>query len=585
MTLIRRYGRQYGPPFVLAVSMVAFEALCDVLQPTLLAQLIDQGVVAGDQGAVWTGMFKMLAIALAGALFAFIRAFISTKTSLSWGARVRKDLYRSILSRKPNRAALDDPDSLLVRLTHDVTQTTGFFNGSMRIFVRAPLVGTMAVIMALRLDISKALVPLLIIPLVLAILGVSINRGLSLFRRAQEALDRFTAGTRRVLEGIRIIKAVNREQDEIAAFNTLNEELKDTSIRAQWHMARIGPHTALLVNLGIVALLILGWKDAQEGSFKPGAMIAFVNYMGQVLFALGRMTAIINNMVRAKVSASRIRDILDREGPGFNTDSPSPHPQSVLREPDCKTQTTPPVTDPNAITKQVLSFHEVGFTWPRASTPVLEHITFAINRGEIVTLVGATGSGKSSLVQLASGFQDPTTGCVIRQGRIALVPQQVNLFTGTIRSNLLWGRPDAVEDELVEAARASAALDFIMESPKGFDTPTGRGGITLSGGQKQRLSLARALLRRADLLILDDAMSAVDTLTEATIRSALRALTWRPAILIVAQRVAAARQADRVLVLDQGQLVANGPHTEILETSPVYRDIVASQSGLEADHV
>ena len=563
MTLIRRYGRQYGPPFVLAVSMVAFEALCDVMQPTLLAQVIDQGVVAGDQGAVWTGMFKMLAIALVGALFAFLRAVVSTKPRLSWGARVRKDLYRSILSRKPDRAALDDPDSLLVRLTHDVTQTTGFFNGSMRIFVRAPHVGTMAVIMALRLDISKALVPLIIIPLVLTILGISINRGLSLFRRAQEALDRFTAGTRRVLEGIRIIKAVNREQDEIAAFETLNEELKDSSIRAQWHMARIGPHTALLVNLGIVALLILGWKDAQAVNFKPGAMIAFVNYMGQVLFALSRMTAIINSMVRAKVSASRIRDILDRESQEIKTDSSSPHHHPVSGEPEYKTQPVPVATDPNAITKQVLTFDEVSFSWPRASIPALQNISFTINHGEFVTLVGATGSGKSSLVQLASGFQTPTTGCVLRQGRIALVPQQVNLFTGTIRSNLLWGSPDASEEDLVEAAQASAFLDFILESPKGLDTPTGRGSITLSG----------------------DALSAVDKLTEAAIRSALRALPWRPAILIVAQRVAAARQADRVLVLDEGQLVANGTHTELLETSPVYRDIVTSQSSLETDHV
>jgi len=566
-SLTRRYWPVFGWPFTLTVVLVALEAACDVLQPTILARLLDEGVRQGRLDLVLTDAAWMLLVAGIGALFALSRNYFASHISLSCAARIRSDLFRKIVSRPVDKAALDDPDSLLTRLTNDITQVQNFLNGAMRIFFKAPLLAVGAILMASLLDPGLAALLLVIVPLVLGILAFTIGRGFGLFRHVQEQMDRLNTVFREFLTGVRVIKALERGSDEEQRFAKAAGNLAEVNTRAQWFMTRVGPMVALLVNLGIVAVLWLGLQSAEAGDFRPGHLIAFVNYMTQILFALMMATNIINSLVRARASASRISEVLNAPG--------QENPDTEREETDLPHQAAG------------LEFHRVSFRWPGGTGDVIRDVSFRIEAGEFIGIVGSTGSGKSSLVQLACGFQHPHGGSISRPARshIAVVPQRVNLFSGTIRSNLLWGHPNADQAQLEQAAEAAGAKEFIDGFPDGWETRVGRGGVTLSGGQKQRLSLARALLRQPGLLILDDSTSAVDSLTEAAIRTALRALPGKPTIVLVAQRIASVAQADRVLVLDEGRLIDLGTHRELSVRCEIYRDIIRSQTGWEADHV
>ena len=550
-----------------------------MLQPTILARLLDEGVQQGRLDVVLTDAGFMLGVALLGALFALGRNYLASTISLTCSAQIRSDLFRKIIARPVDQAALDDPDSLLTRLTNDVTQVQNFLNGAMRIFFKAPLLGVGAVLMATLLDPGLALILVVIVPVVLVILGWTIARGFGLFRRVQEHLDRVNTVFREFLAGIRVIKALDRGRAEEERFSQAAGALAEVNTRALWFMSRLGPLVSLIVNFGIVAVLWFGVQSAAQGNFRPGHLIAFVNYMTQILFALMMTTNIINSLVRARASAARIAEVL--QGPGPETVEPG---EAVVR------------TKTGALS---VEFQGVTFRWPGSSGEgVLQNLSFRVEPGEFIGIVGSTGSGKSTLVQLACGFQKPLGGQVLvggmpaygSEGRgvragIAVVPQRVNLFSGTIGSNLQWGHPDAGPAEWRAAAAAAGALEFIQGFAEGWDTRVGRGGVTLSGGQKQRLSLARALLRSPGLLVLDDSTSAVDTVTEAKIRASLRQLPSQPTILLVAQRIASVAEADRILVLDEGRMVDFATHRQLAERCDVYREIIKSQTGWEADPV
>jgi len=581
LSLVKRYAPVVGVPVVLGIGCIALEATCDVIQPTILSSVLDVAVPSGNLGAVAADVGWMLLVAAAGAGFALGRNLLASRVSQSLAGRLRSDLFTKILSRPVGQAAHDDPDSLLVRLTSDVAQVQNFLNGIMRIFFKAPFLAVMAIVMASLLDPLYAVVLGAIIPVVAAILGVTIRRGFGLFVRVQAGLDRLTASFRQFLGGIRVIRAFDREADEEARFRKVADDLAETSRNAQWFMTRVGPLVGLLVNLGIVAVF-LAVAVRPQGTFHPGRLVALINYMTQILFALMTVSNIANAFVRAQASAERINEVL--EGTGA--------PDTTLGEP--RLSTVAPASGALGI-----EFRQVSFRWiPGRNPAVLADLSWEVRPGEFVGVLGATGSGKTTLLQLAAGIQAPEEGEVSVGGvsvfgnegrairpRIALVPQRANLFTGTIRTNLLWGNAEATESDLEAACGAAAALEFVQGFPDLWETRVGRNGVTLSGGQRQRLALARALLRRPDLLILDDATSAVDTLTEAAILQALVQLPERPTVLMVGQRVGAFAAADRILVLDEGRQAGFGPASSLVQTCGVYREIVRSQTGLEADPV
>jgi ATP-binding cassette subfamily B protein len=554
------------------IGFIALEAVCDVAQPTILSSVLDVAVPSGRIEAVAADVGWMLLVAGLGAVFALGRNLLASRVSQSLAGRLRGDLFRTILSRPVSRAAHDDPDSLLIRLTSDVTQVQNFLNGVMRIFFKAPFLAVMAIVMASLLDPLYALVLAVIIPVVAGILAFTIRRGFGLFVRVQEGLDRLNGSFRQFLGGIRVIRAFDREAAEENRFRQVAGQLADTSRDALWFMTRVGPLVGLLVNLGIVAVFFVV-AGRPGGAVHPGRLVAFINYMTQILFALMTVGNIANAFVRAQASAGRINEVLDGSGAAENHRSAPARSGSEAA--------------PGALG---LEFRRVEFRWiPGREPPVLGDLSFRVEPGEFVGVLGATGSGKTTLLQLAAGIQEPASGTVTPgrevRSRIALVPQKANLFTGTIRSNLLWGNPEATDDDLEAACAAASALEFVASFPDRWETRVGRSGVTLSGGQRQRLALARALLRKPDLLILDDATSAVDTLTEAAILAALGHLTPRPTLLMVGQRVGTFRKADKILVLNEGRIAGFDTPEALARTCAVYRDIVRSQTGLEADHV
>lgn len=574
---MRRYSPVVGAPVALGVGLIALEAVCDVLQPTLLAGVLDKAVPTGRMDVVLAQVGLMGLVAGAGALFALGRNSLASTVSQGLAGRLRGDLFAKLLARPVSQAARDDPDSLLTRLTSDVTQVQNFLNGVMRIFFKAPFLAVMALIMASLLDLTYAAVLAVILPVVTLLLAFTIRNGFGRFVKVQAGMDRLNASFRQFLGGIRVIRAFDREAAEETRFRAVAGQLAETSREALWFMTRVGPVVSLLVNLGIVAVFVI---IASRGgaAVHPGRLVAFINYMSQILFALMTVSTIANGFVRAQASASRINEVLDAPSEGAA---------------DSRAASSPlfPSSAPGPL---AVAFRAVDFRWNAAGGPlVLSQITFGAEPGEFVGVLGATGSGKSTLLQLAAGIQAPAAGQVwvgggsgpVVRSRLALVPQRTNLFTGTIRSNLLWGRPDASEADLEAACAAASALDFVRGFPDGWDTRVGRAGVTLSGGQRQRLALARALLRRPDLLILDDATSAVDTLTEASILAALRTLPSRPTVLMVGQRVSSFRGADRILVLDEGRVAGFDTPLGLAANCLVYRDIVRSQTGLEADRV
>jgi ATP-binding cassette subfamily B multidrug efflux pump len=556
---------------------VACEAACDLLQPTLLSRVIDEGIAQGRMDLVLADAGLMLVFTLVGACFALGRNSMASRVSQAAATRIRSDLYRRILARQVDEASSQSPDTLLTRLTNDVTQVQNFLNGSMRIFFKAPILAAGALVMAFLLDPGLALVLAVVIPVVGVLVVATVGRGLALFQGVQRGLDRVNAAFREFLSGIRVVKAFDRGGDEVRRFSEAAGNLAEANIAALMVLARVGPVVGLAVNLGLVVVLALGFPSPGR-PFLPGHLVAFVNYMTQILFALLMAANILNALVRARASAGRIDEVLE-----------APLHRGTF---------TPVQTSPVPVGQGLeVRWSRTAYRYPGSAGPgVLEEIDAVLHPGEFVGVLGATGSGKSTLLGLVCGFYEPTSGEVLVGGtpvygtagalvrpRIGLVPQKVNLFTGTIRSNLAWGRPDAPDADLEAAARASGAWEFIQRFPEGWHTPVGRGGVTLSGGQKQRLSLARALVRRPDLLLLDDTTSAVDPVTEAAIRANLRALPGRPTVVLVAQKAASVADADRILVLDDGRIAGFGSYRTLVRDCPVFQQILASQTGLEAD--
>jgi len=542
-----------------------------------MARIVDTGVAARDIAVVLRLGLLMLSVAVLGAGGATGRNFLSSIVSYRFGAQLRADLFHRITSYSFKELDAFDTASLITRQTNDVTQVQAFVNGVMRIFAKAPILAIGGLVMAIALEPGLSVVLAVAVPLSAGLITVNLLTGFPRFRRMQEGLDRVNSVTREYLGGIRVVKAFGQEQGEVRRFAGANGELTAASTFALRVMAFFGPAITLFMNLGIVAVLWIGGFRVAGSSLQVGKIIAFINYMTQILFSLNMISGIITSFVRAKASWERVGAVLAMHG----SESFEQAPAAIL---------------PSTASSASVRFSGVFFAYPASGGRfVLEGVDLYCEPGRLTAVIGPTGSGKSSLVALVPRFYEPTRGAVylgshdVRQldlqqlrQRIALVPQKTVLFTGTIAENLRWGREDATNHELEEAARTARAHDFITGFPGGYQTVLGQGGVNISGGQKQRLAIARALVRKPEVLILDDCTSSVDAITEAEILGALRDSATSYTCILITQRISAAAAADCVLVLDEGKPAGLGRHETLVRECDVYRDICIAQLGPEA---
>lgn len=572
MKFLSTYTKKYGKAFSIAVLFLTIETICDLLQPTVMANIIDEGVAKRDIGYVMKMGGLMLLITAFGALAASTRSILASIVSQNFGAELRYDLFKKIQTLSFKNINKFDRASLITRLTNDVTQVQIFVNGLMRIFVKAPLLAIGGLIMATRLNLHLSIVLAVVVPIVALLIFFNMKLGFPLFSKVQNALDRVNSVLREYLSGVRVVKAFNRFEFEEVKFANENEHFKKQSIAANRLMSVFSPAIMLTVNLGIVVVLWLGGLGVNKGEIQVGHIIAFINYMTQILFSLMMISMVFSMFVRAKASAARIGEV-------FTEENDLTWQNQVLSQAE----------------KGRIDFENVSFSYaPENSEPVLKNINLTILPGETVGIIGSTGSGKSTLVSLIPRFYDVTSGAIRVNGekihemdpkelrkKIAFVPQRNVLFTGTIAENIRWGKEDATQEEIETAAQIACAHDFIAASPEGYETRIGQGGVNFSGGQKQRLSISRALVKKPEILILDDSTSALDAATEAKMKAALKKYTKDLTTILVAQKISSIMDAHKIIVLDQGEVVGIGTHQELMKNCVVYQEIYRSQMGTE----
>ncbi|MDP4104994.1 MAG: ABC transporter ATP-binding protein [Bacillota bacterium] len=573
MQFLSKYVKKYWKLFSTAVLFLACEALCDLLQPTIMSKIIDVGVAGRNLSYVLKMGGVMLLITAFGAVAASLRSILASIVSQNFGSDLRSDLFRKIQSLSFKNIDKFDRASLVTRLTNDVTQVQVFVNGLMRMFVKAPLVGIGALVMAVRLNPPLSVVLVVVVPVVAILIMANIRLGFPLFLKVQKALDRVNGVMREYLSGVRVVKAFNRFDFEVKKFSSANEELQNKSIRANRNMSIFSPAIMLTVNLGIVGVLWLGGIGVNNGSMHVGHIVAFINYMTQILFSLMMVSMVFNIFVRAKASTGRIAEVFAIE-------------ENITWNDDTTEETRE---------KGSINFEDVTFSYEGTSgEPVLKKINLTILPGETVGIIGSTGSGKSTLVNLIPRFYDVTSGVIKVDGvniqqispkklreKIAIVPQKNILFTGSVAENVRWGNDKAEIEEIAKAARMAEADDFIIAAPEGYDTRIGQGGVNFSGGQKQRISIARAVVRNPEILILDDSTSAVDVATEARIKESLKKYAKGLTCLLIAQRITSIMDTDKIVVLDHGKIAGLGRHEELLKDCQVYQEIYQSQMGKE----
>ncbi len=538
-----------------------------------MAKIIDVGVAGRDIGYVLKMGGLMLLITLFGAIAASTRSILASIVSQSFGSELRSDLYKKIQTLSFKNIDRFERASLITRLTNDVTQVQVFANGLMRIFVKSPLLAIGGLIMATRLNLHLSVVLIVVVPIVAIFIILNLRLGFPMFSKVQKSLDRVNGVMREYLSGVRVVKAFNRFDVEVNKFDKTNEEFKKQSISATRLMAVFSPAIMLTVNLGIVAVLWIGGYGVTNGNVQVGHIIAFINYMTQILFSLMMISMVFNMFVRAKTSAVRISEVFSQEDDLTWEDG----------------------LNPPSVEKGRIEFNNVSFSYEGTSgEPVLKHINLSISPGETVGIIGSTGSGKSTLVGLIPRFYDVSSGRIKVDGedihrvdpkrlreKIAFVPQKTILFTGTVEENIKWGKEDASIEEMKKAAEIAGAHGFISTSPEGYQTRIGQGGVNFSGGQKQRLSIARALIKNPEILIVDDSTSAVDVTTEARIKEGLKKYAKGLTCLLIAQRITSIMDADKIVVMDHGEIVGIGKHDELLRDCKVYQEIYQSQVGKE----
>ena len=571
MKRLLKYLSDYKKESVLAPLFKLLEALLDLLVPVVVAAIIDIGINGGGGRAVAVRYTLLLVVLAAVGLGASVTAqFFAAKAAVGFAKQVRGALFRKIDTFSYSDIDTLGAPTLLTRMTNDINQLQNGVNMVLRLFLRSPFIVFGAMIMAFTIDAKAALIFAAVIPVLAAVVFAIILITIPKYRQVQEGVDGVLATTRENLNGTRVIRAFGIEQSEMDTFDRKNRALTKIQLFAGRISALLNPVTYVILNAAIIALIYVGALRVDAGLLTQGAVIALYNYMSQVLVELVKLANLIITTTKALASANRVADMLDR-------------PASTEILPEHRAETDSKVL-----------FDHVTLTYHGAGGASLENISFSAEAGQTIGIIGGTGSGKTSLVNLIPAFYRATGGAVYVDGldacsyppealreKIGIVPQKAVLFRGSIRSNLLWGCPEASDETLTAALKAAQALDFVMEKG-GLDAAVSEGGKNFSGGQRQRLTIARALVRRPEILILDDSASALDYATDAALRRALRELPFRPTVFIVSQRTASVHSADRIVVLDDGRAVGIGTHEELLRTCGVYREIYESQYKKEA---
>ncbi len=562
--------RPYRATLALIVALQAVQTAATLALPALIADLIDRGVLRGDNAYIWRTGAIMVGFSLVQIVFAAAAVWFGAKVAMAFGRDVRRDLFHRVTDYSAREVGLFGAPSLITRITNDVQQVQMLVVIGLTMMVAAPLTFVIGIVLAIREDVGLSVVLVFALPGTVLVLGALVTRMVPAFQQMQLRVDRVNGVLREQITGIRVVRAFVREPEESSRFAGANGALTDTSLRAGRLMAATFPTVGFIVNISSLGVLWIGADRIAAGQLQAGSLVAYLSYLLQILIAVVMTTFMVSMVPRAAVAAERIVEVLDTE--------------SSVRAP------TDPVT---AVPEHgTLEFRSVGFRYPGAELPVLHDISFRVEAGETTAIIGSTGAGKTTLVNLVARLFDATSGQVLVDGvdvrelepdllwgTVGYVPQKAYLFSGTVASNLRFGRPDATDADLWQALEVAQASDFVLAMPDGLDSEITQGGTNVSGGQRQRLSIARALVAEPEIYVFDDSFSALDLSTDARLRAALGPRTGEAAVLIVAQRVSTIVDADQILVLEDGEVVGRGTHDELVATCPTYAEIVESQLG------
>ena len=568
MKKLWKYMRDYRREGILAPLFKLLEASLELLVPLVMAQIIDTGIANGDRGFILSRCGILAALAAVGLVCSITAQYFAAKASVGFAAKLRSTLFKHIQSLSYSKLDTQGTGTLIARITGDINQVQSGMNLALRLLLRSPFVVFGAMIMAFTIDVKAALVFVVTIPLLSIVVFGIMLWSIPMYKKVQARLDKVLGITRENLSGVRVIRAFCKEDEERREFGERNAALTKLQLIVGRVSAAMNPATYIMINLGIAVLIYVGALRVDSGILTQGQVVALYNYMSQILVELVKLASLIITITKALACAGRVSAALDVESDMHGADT-------MPREID---------------TDEEVRFENVEFGYATGGEPALSGISFSVKKGETMGIIGGTGSGKSSLVSLIPRFYDATGGHVyIKENdvkdyplgalreMVGMVPQKAVLFKGTIRENLRWGNADATEEEMERALSDAQALEIVKAKPEGLDSPVAQNGKNLSGGQRQRLTIARALIKKPEILILDDSASALDYATDLALRRSLAALSYKPTVFIVSQRASSILHADKIAVLDEGKMVGLGTHEELMRTCPVYREIYYSQ--------
>jgi ATP-binding cassette subfamily B protein len=556
----------------LVIGLQAVQALAGLFLPTLNSDIINNGVVKNDIGYIWRMGGVMLLVTMSQVILSVAAVYFGSKVAMGFGRDVRRQLFSQVNAFSTREVAVFGAPSLITRITNDVQQVQMLVLMTCTLILGAPFTAIGGIFMAMHQDLGLSRILMVSIPILAVLLSLIISSMVPTFRKMQERIDRINEILREQLTGIRVVRAFAREPEEAERFSVANDAVTQTALRGGRLQALMFPTATLVVNVSSVAVVWFGSDRIAEGTMKPGAMIAFLTYLTQILMSVMMTTWMAALIPRAAVSAERIMEVLET-------------PSSIVIADN-------PITELSQTA--VLQFDHVSFRYPGAEQPVLSDVSFTVRAGETLAIIGSTGSGKTTLMNLIPRLVDATEGSVLLDGvdvrdlapealwsRVGIVPQKPYLFSGTVASNLGYGKENATEEEMWEALRIAQADDFVRAMPEGLNATIAQGGSNVSGGQRQRLAIARALIRRPEIYLFDDSFSALDLATDARLRAALEPYVNQAVVVVIAQRVSTIRNATKIMVLEDGDCVGFGTHDELLASCETYQEIVSSQASAQ----